>query len=321
MLPPEISNSMQVFRKYQGVFAACILSFAAAPLFAQGQVSGLSISPLTFDIHARPGETISNLIKVANSGSIPLQVRMEAQDFYPVGEEGGVALREHSQGETQESLASWIQVSPQIFTLRPGEKQEVQFSVSVPANNAFGGHYASILASWSGVQVQGGSRIAQKVGSLVLLQIVGQAKEELSIASFDIPAFSESGPLTFSSRFLNTGTVHVKPRGYIEVKNMFGKEIAKISLPQKNVLPDSTRKIDVPWDGTFLLGKYQANLVAAYGENNELLSQVAAFWVIPWKLLGAGLLGFVLMCAFLFAVRKRIVSSLRILFFGEKPAS
>ncbi|MBI2113450.1 MAG: hypothetical protein HYT50_02635 [Candidatus Wildermuthbacteria bacterium] len=294
-----------------------IFFFAGVPLLARAQSSGLSISPLTFEMSARQGEMLSNMIKVTNIGSAPLQVYMETRNFSPVGEEGQIALRE-DQG--QGTLASWIRISPETFTLRPGQKQEVQFSVSVPAGAAFGGHYASLLASFAGTQTQGGSRVAQKVGSLLLLQVAGQAQEQLSVASFEGPGFSEYGPLAFSFRFENTGNVHLKPRGYLEVKNMLGKEVAKIQLPQKNVLPNSVRKVEVSWDDRFLFGKYQANLAAVYGADNQMLSQALTFWVIPWKLVTVGVLGALLLAAFLYVVRKRILTAIRVLILGEKRA-
>jgi len=204
----------------------------------------VSISPLTFELAANPGEIVSNVLKVTNTEQSPLNVIIEVEDFAAIGEEGQVTLQPDEDNSTY-SLANWVTVSPGVFTI-PGRGSEIiEFTVNLPIDAEPGGHYASILASVSGSAPGGsGPSVAQKVGSLVLMNVAGDVKEQLHIAEFSAKPFSEYGPVTITSRFENDGTVHLKPRGFILIKNFFGQEVAKLDLPQRNVLPRSIRRIE-----------------------------------------------------------------------------
>jgi hypothetical protein len=48
---------------------------------AADAATNISISPLTFDLSANPGDTITNEILVRNSGSSPVVITPEAEDF------------------------------------------------------------------------------------------------------------------------------------------------------------------------------------------------------------------------------------------------
>jgi len=280
------------------------------------QVNAITLSPLTFELIANPGDTITNVIRVTNSDGFQVGIFIDIDDFVPAGEEGRVALEDPSENLAY-SLARWITVSPETFVLASGESKEVQFTINVPLNAEPGGHYSSLLATISANAVDtGGVSIAQKVGSLLLLSVAGDVEEKVHIAEFSAPNFSEYGPVTLLTRFENTGTVHVKPRGFILIKNIFGKEVDKINLPQKNVLPNSIRRTEIPWGERYMFGKYEATLTAIYGSTNEPISAVMTFWVIPWKIAGAILLGALIILAFLIKGRKRLRLALSIIFRG-----
>jgi hypothetical protein len=290
------------------------------PFFIFAQGTGLSVSPLTFELTANPGDEISNIVKVFNTGDSLTPVTMEAEDFSPVGEAGQVAISPE-ESETY-SIAKWVRIEPETFMLEPQEFKAVEFRVSVPLNAEPGGHYGSILASISGGTIAGGgTAIAQKVGALLLLQVAGEVREQLSINTFEAPQFSEYGPITLASRFENTGTVHLKPRGFILIKDILGREVAQLNLVQKNVLPDSIRKIETVLDKKYLFGRYEAILTAIYGSANEPLSAVTTFWVIPWKITLGILLALAIIIFYFFKTRKRWKTAIKILFKGEKTLS
>jgi len=289
----------------------------AMPFFVFAQGTGLSISPLTFELTANPGDEISNIVKVFNTGDSSMPVTMEVEDFRPVGEAGQVAISP-DEDETY-SLARWVRTVPETFLLEPQAFQAVEFIVSVPLNAEPGGHYGSILASISGgTIVGGGTAIAQKVGALLLLQVAGEVREQLFLQSFEVPQFSEYGPITLASRFENSGTVHLKPRGFILIKNILGGEVVQLNLVQKNVLPDSIRRMETVLDKKYLFGRYEAILTAIYGSANEPISAVTTFWVIPWKITLGILLALAIIIFCFYKTRKRWGLALRILVKGEK---
>jgi len=298
------------------------LSLAFFILSTHNAQAQISISPLTFELSANPGSRISNVLTVFNQGDTPLSISMEAQSFRPVGEQGQVAVQELRAGEdnTGYELSEWITMQPRSIVLEPHTDRTVTFIINVPRNAEPGGHYGSVLAGIGGTGfTAGGSLIAQKVGALVLLQVSGDVVEKIDVKSFEAPTFSEYGPVTITTRFENIGTVHLKPQGFIVIKNIFGREIITLQLPAKNVLPNSIRKIETIFDKKFLFGKYDAILTAVYGsQNQQQIAYATSFYVIPWKMtLLYGILGIIVLILF-WRARKRIKLALKILLRGHQ---
>lgn len=298
------------------------------PLAAYGQstsskedlkiAQGLTMSPVTFELAADPGDTLSNVIKITNPSSSSVGVKMEIEDFAAVGEAGKVAVLDE-ENKTY-SLRKWIKVEPGLFTLAPGEAKIINFSINVPSNAEPGGHYASILSVvTANTAPNSGSAVAQKVGALVLLSVSGAVKEDLLIKEFSTSGFLEKGPVPFTIRFENTGSIHVRPAGFVSISDAWGKKLKDIAFPQKNILPGAIRKLDVVWDRAFLFGKYHADLVGSYGNgiNSNPISAALDFWVIPWKMLGIIVLAAGAVLAILYRSRRRLFLAIRILIKGK----
>ena len=287
--------------------------FALTPVV---HAEGLRISPLTFEMSANPGDTISNVIEIYNTENEEAVVHIQAQDFVPLGEGGQVVVTDEI-NETF-SLAKWMIIAPQELILGPLERAAVTFTIQIPQNAEPGGHYGTVLATISGQPGGGVAAISQKIGSLLLLQVAGAVQEQMWIKSLEVPEFFEHGPITFATRLENVGTVHLKPYGFITITDIFGRKTASLSVDAKNVLPNSIRKIETVWKDEFLFGRYTATLTAIYGSQNEPLSYVTTFWVIPWKQTAAGGFGALVLLFIFFKMRRRFGTALKILIAGEK---
>jgi len=277
----------------------------------------LGIAPLTFEITANPGDIVENYLKVYNpSPDTSVQIEMVIEDIAPTGEAGHVIV-EPAETETY-SLARWIETEPKEFSLAPREEKFVKFTINIPENAEPGGHYGTVIA---GAKLVAGPRatgaaILPRVGSLVLLTVPGVMREELIVKEFIAPNYSEFGPIPFTIRFENTGTVHVKPTGYITVTNWLGQKVANIEFPSHNVLPRAVRKFETSLPQKWLFaGRYTATLTGNYGLSNvSLTPTVITFWVFPWKF-GLGIL---IVLILLILSRKRWLAAFRVLIRGEK---
>ena len=283
-------------------------------IFAQGV--GVGISPLTFELTANPGDIIENQIKVYNPSDATIGIKMTVEDFTVTGEIGHVKL-EPAETETY-SIARWITFEPNEFILGPGEQKFVTFTISVPGNAEPGGHYGSVIAGTTAV-VGGeftGAVVAGRVGSLVLLSVAGEIEEDLGVKEFLAPGYSEYGPIPFTIRLENKGTIHVKPKGFITITNWLGRKVVDIEIPQRNVLPNSIRKIETSLDRKWLwAGRYTATLTGSYGvSNTHLIPAIVTFWAFPWKF-GVGILVVIL---FFVLTRRRWIAAFKILIRGER---
>ena len=283
------------------------------------KATGISISPVTFELTANPGDVLTNSLKVYNPTDSIIGIKMEVEDFTVVGEMGEVRIKP-AETETY-SLARWITAEPAEFILEPKEQKFISFTINVPENAEPGGHYGSVLATTKGIVSEGasGPSVAQKVGALVLLTVSGEAKEELIVKDFSCFSFSEYGPIKFSIRFENTGTVHVRPKGFVTIADWRGKKAADVSFRQNNVIPGAVRRIETSWDKKWLAGRYTATLIGNYGTANIPISPlVVTFWVIPWKISLAILFALIIIIIFFYKTRKRWRAAASILVRGEK---
>jgi hypothetical protein len=310
-------------KKIIAVFIVLVgFAYADVVLAQENGSKGVGVSPLTFELTANPGNVIGNELKIYNPTDGAIFIKMEAEDFLPIGEEGKVITTSEEDEDTTYSLRKWITITPSEFTLKKGEEKFVNFMIEVPVNAEPGGKYGSILAGVSGAVSEDGTMtstsVATKTGALVLLMVSGNLNEKLAITDFSAPSFQEYGPVPFEMRFENTGTVHVKPKGYIVITDWFGKNVAEFEFPQKNVMPGAARKIDIEWDTKWLFGKHTASVIGVYGTSNKnLTSQVITFWVFPWKLMLGVLIALIIIVIFFFKTRKRWRTALKILLKGE----
>jgi len=301
--------------------ALFLVVFFLSKDFSLAQETGrrIAVTPLTFELRAERGETAGDYIRVLNpSYEDDISVRMESEDMFPEGEEGRVILQGMEEDEDVLSMSRWIVFEPENFVLEPREEKNVRFTINVPTNANPGGYYAGMIA---GTQPTDSGRpgvgIIQRIASLVLLTVPGEMREELSVFDFDVSRkYYEHGPITFETRFENTGTIHLVPDAHIVIKDILGREIASTSIEKRNVLPGAVRKIETEWNVGWLWGGfYTATVKGTYGEFSEkdITSASASFFAFPWK---AGVV-IVLVLLFFVLTRKRWATVVRILVKGE----
>ena len=318
-----------VLPKKKILLAALIASFVfvslAAALFAQETEDtssstlagvGIQVSSPIYDFTIDPGENAQEIVKVRNVGETVQTFYPEVFDFKPKDETGTPDfILDAQDGSYAYSLASWIKISTEGIKLEPNESAALNFNITVPANAEPGGHYAGILFGTSPPKV-GGTQIAisNKVGSLLLVRVAGDAKETATVEEFSTPKdFFENGPVPFTVRVNNTGNVHVQPKGVIEIKNTFGKTVATFPVNEDsaNVLPQSIRAFldgenNINWNPSGLtIGKFTATMTLAYGDPAKNLTDTVSFWIVPWKILLVLLLAIIITILLLVLIMKK----------------
>jgi hypothetical protein len=297
------------------VFFAIFSNSYKAKAQQNNDEQGLSISPVVFELNANAGDTISNQIKIYNTGTTLSTIEMNVEDFAPIGEEGEVVLEDAGDNAAY-SIAKWTSIDTKKFELNPKEQKVITFSIKVPANAEPGSHYGSISALVSGaVSSSTGSSVSTKRGALVLIRVAGSAKEQILVDTFKSKnSFYETGPVDFEVKFKNSGNVHLKPAGFITITDMLGKQVAQLDIPQNNVIPGAIRQAPTTWDTNNLFGNYTATLVANYGTSSkQTITSVTSFVVIPWKLILGIFFGIALITLLIIRSKKRLGKAFKVL--------
>jgi len=300
-------------------------------------VRAITIIPPRTELAADPGKTISDSVKIYNETDATLVLYTSEANFTAKKEQEGVP-EFLSPEDSASGLASWILIEKGPITVLPSEYRSIDYSISVPQDADPGGHYAGIFFGNNNPDEKNGKPaigLSSKAGTLILLEVSGNIIESGELKSFEIRnggTFFEHLPIEFSIGFENTGNVHLRPEGEIEIINMFGKTVAKIDVNRRkigagaNILPKTARHFEELWNASanisngtelgfwdkikfeqnnFALGRYTAKLNLAYGSRSQTIAKTIEFWVFPWQLILVYLLvSAFLIIAMVFLVKK-----------------
>lgn len=284
----------------------------------------LTTSPLPIELLTSPGETVSTDLRVQNSGTVPVKIKVSLLKFKASGSNGQPELLPRQAGDT---FFDWVTFSRSSFTANPNVWETITMTVSPPQDAAFGYYYAVVFSqdpTDSSLPVAT-SKLTGAAATLVLLDVkTVNEKKQIAVTSFTTDKkLYEYLPTTFNVTVHNTGNVHVVPRGNIYISRDHKKNIAVIDVNPNlgNTLPQSSRIFTVAWSDGFPVyqkktdngqvisdksgkpvmqltydfsktnklrfGKYYAHLTLIYddGTKDVPIEAEVSFWVVPWKML------------------------------------
>ena len=272
------------------------------------------ISPPVSNIAVDPGNGTKGTIKVTNLTGTQISLQVGKANFVAKGEEGQVELVDA--GDPAYSLAPYFIIDQAVIDVPPRTTRDVTYSINVPKDAEPGGRYGSITFNTIPAKLpngQSGASVKQELAALIFLRINGATNEQLSIESFTAGNnFYEYGPIDFTVRVKNSGSVHERPAGTIVVKDMFGLTAGKFTLDEKNVIPGAIRKFDAAFKKKLLFGHYVATLTLQNGTVQTLTAKTS-FTVIPYRLLGIIVLFLAIFFIIFWKGRYRIARAVRIL--------
>jgi len=295
-----------------------LAAFVWAPAASAATAQSFQISPPTANYAADPGGRSSGTIKVTNLTDTLISLKVGRQNFVAKGEEGEIELVDNA--DPLYSLAPWFNIAEPTIDVAARATKEVHYSIAIPNDAEPGGRYGSIIFSSIPPKLPAGvsgASVIQTIAGIVFERINGTANEKLEVASFGtLKNFYEYGPVEFSTRLKNTGTVHEKATGTITIKNMLGIKVDTIPLDEHFVIPGSIRHLKNAWPNgkkqPLLFGRYTATLNATYA-GGQKLSATTTFTVLPWRVLAVIAVIIILLVLILWRGRKRLSRAARIL--------
>lgn len=281
--------------------------------------NAIKVSPVRFDIKLDPGVKQQISLLVQNLSPVQATFRAHINDFTASSDESGrpniiLSDTEYAPTHSLKRLVSPIS----DFTVAAGATKEVKATIDVPPNAAGGGYYAAVRFAPAQNDTSENLVLSASVGTLVLLTVNGDIKEEAHVDSFDVrkagvPSmfFTNNKGLEGTLRIKNTGNVQLEPFGKMILKR-FGKVVGQYEINQAkdqvrgNVLPDSIRRFSEKLDKVQPFGKYTLEGNFGYGSSGQLLSARTTFYVVPLLMVFAGI-GLVLVLLFLIFVLPKMV--------------
>ncbi|HSX32629.1 MAG TPA: DUF916 domain-containing protein [Candidatus Saccharimonadales bacterium] len=279
-----------------------------------GSGNALKVSPVRYDFTMDPGTTKTFDVIITNLTSVMARLHPAVNDFVASGDETGTPsiILDEDKYAPSHSLKQFVNPLKD-FDLKSGDERTVKITINVPKDAAGGGYYGAIrFAPAAAPGSDKNVNLAASVGSLVLLKVNGEIKEDLVVKSFDVRKKDKPGSFFMDNknivgvvRFENNGNVQAEPFGTVVLKR-FGKNVSTTQVNDNSdgqrgsVLPESVRRFDVELKGLSSFGKYTMEGNFGYGNSGQLLSSKTTFYVIPLFiiLLGVGVLLFLLFLIF-----------------------
>lgn len=268
------------------------------------KADGIKVSPSIIEKTIVPGEVFKQSINIGNESPSSMRIYIFLRDFTADGEDGSPKLLVPGSSEGS-YMSSWISnYQSEGVDIAPGASYNFDFTIAVPSDVGPGGYYGALVFGTKAEDVRmnsgdkgAASAISQQAGALLLLQAPGEANEMAGIRDFitDKSVYNTPFSVNFTTRIENQGNVHIKPRGIIQISNMFDKDVATIKVNDigSNILPKSIRKFNSSWSDKMAFGRFRATLAMTYGtpidnggSGQQSLTSVSYFWIVPWKIIG-----------------------------------
>ncbi|HSX43196.1 MAG TPA: hypothetical protein VLF59_03860 [Candidatus Saccharimonadales bacterium] len=296
---------------------------AATPQSSTGTSAGLSITPRK-NYTINPGETVTDKLVIGNLDHVDdLHLTLRMIDFTYTNQSGTPKLNLAQNAErTPWSLRSFTNL-PKAVDIAAGETKTINYTITIPKDQGAGSYYSAILYQAGGAS--GGNVALNASGvTLAFVSVPGKVNENMALQKFGAYNSEDNGntgsyvyidvqeqPKMVAFTLKNSGNVFESPAGQIQVKDLFGHQVANIKvnnnqslalLGQARLFTSCIKTVqqtvkalggaskDVTCVNPKLRpGLYTANLDVFYGQNGNQTHEITAtahFWYLPfWFLL------------------------------------
>lgn len=297
--------------KRLSLFAA-ILSLSCTLVFAGKASATVSVSlrPVKYILDINAGAQYNDEVVVINNSDQAVTLKPELQDFVPTGE-AAINFVPHAGPGT--SLVDWINITHDPITFAPNEEKRIPFTISIPSNAAPGSHLAVIFFDAAPTNNGTGSAvgITSRVGSLVMVAVPGNISKSGSVESFTGPVTVENGPLNFTIKYHNSGSVHYKPEGKLVIKNFLNQTVAEGTVDSQYVFAKTSRTMNgLVASPRYYWGPNKAILQIKDGDGKEQ-TVTYEFWGLPWRITVLPLIGVILLIAGIIYLKKKVKISFK----------
>lgn len=235
-----------------------------------------------------PGAVFGDTVAISNLSDHPIHFAIFPTDAVSVADTAGfAALRDD---EAPVDVGTWIRLSAGDYTVEPGKRIDVPFSITVPEDAEPGDHAGAILA----VDTEEGSfdpasapeglsfNVRHRMGARVYVRVGGTVAPALRIQ--DLAVQRDGGTATVTWDVRNSGNTRVAPSAEVRITGLFGRTVRTVPAQQlPELLPGANYVGASIVSGLPSLEPLSAHLVVTgEGARTERSKQFAGY---PWLLI------------------------------------
>lgn len=240
----NIEALLVVFRN-TGCRVACALLLVMTAMAhipaVQAQGFAAIVSPPRFELVAKPGEKVRQVVEITNAGLQSAKFHLKTADW-TLDKTGGVGFDDSLQIG---SCRPWVAIEKRDITVSGGAKYRYRFEVATPVDAPSGECRFALLIegdeqtvnATNGPAVPLAGRIA-----VIVYVTVGNATPVLEVVSSQVAVLN--GEATPVLQVKNTGNAHGRLDGFLSGTDAKGQKI-EFSISTLPILPGETRAISL----------------------------------------------------------------------------
>lgn len=210
------------------------------------------------DLEVAPGGSIDLSVMVLNLGTVPLELDAFKSNAINTTN-GGFTSAEPT--EEPSVATTWVDFPEQTIELRPGEAQEIPFSVHVPAD-AQPGQYISALSAKTAeaLPMPGTDSLDYTLSSALTVSILVPGELTYAFSLGEPEMLKDREIRTLSIPVTNEGNYLVRPSGELVVTDADGKDVLTAPIEMGSVYAGLSTTIEVLLPEQMPAGDYAVSL-------------------------------------------------------------
>lgn len=254
---------------------SCLAVCVLLPGIVFGATFAVRISPPNFELKAKPGEILRNIITIENADMDTGIYSIRTADW-DLNAQGGVIIHPQDKALASGSCRPWTRLERTKLQLVPGKAKRYRFEVHVPDDIQNGWcKFAIVVAPAPGTfdSMQMGNLSVPITGSIAVIVYVtvGDAAPDLVLEGAKRINTDGAEPLAMLS-LKNRGNAHARPFGNLAVTDLNGKSAELMIIPFP-VLPGETRDIQLGVDSR----------LSGIEKMSELVFPISLKGLIEWE--------------------------------------
>lgn len=231
------------------------LSLLIILLITVTTLATVRVEPSRIILNALERERSTGVIEVVNNGEEELELTAALYDW-GLDERDSVVI--FDEGKTDYTLSGLIKFNPRVFTLAPGQKQLVRFTVSNPESETprerrgivFIEHETDIIDDATG------SRVKAQIGSTIYYVPVG-VKYDFRFLGLQLYNTEAPLPQGISLRVRNDGEGHMRYYPSYKIVDSENKVVIEKEISQLLILPHNQRQFSFYLEDRLEAGNYK----------------------------------------------------------------
>jgi hypothetical protein len=242
-----------------------------------------------------PGQVFGDMVGVSNLTDRPIRFGLYARDAFNAPGTGAFSAQQEA--EEPRGAGGWIRLAANEYTVEPGMRADIPFSIEIPDDAAPGDHAAAILAvdmDDPGLvrdPEQPGVAVRPRVGARVYVRVAGPLSPAMRIDRIDVdyanpilPFVTGGGSATVEWQVTNTGNQRIDANAELRITGLLGRTVKRLEpVDVPELLPGGSYTHVQTVGGLPPFERLSAELTVTSPEVE--VRRASAFWAVPWLLL------------------------------------